>query len=82
MTRAFRTRWEQLDWDSIALDINSKTAHDVERALTATTLSRNDMMALLSPTALHYLETLAARAQQLSRQRFGNTVSFYVPLHL
>ncbi len=82
MTRAFRTRWEQLDWDAITLDINSKTAHDVERALTATTLSRDDMMALLSPVARHYLEPLAARAQQLTRQRFGNTVGFYVPLYL
>ncbi|MBG6246900.1 MULTISPECIES: 2-iminoacetate synthase ThiH [Symbiopectobacterium] len=82
MTRAFRTRWEQLDWDSITLDINSKTAHDVELALTATTLSRDDMMALLSPVARHYLEPLAARAQQLTRQRFGNTVGFYVPLYL
>ncbi|MGL9735906.1 MAG: 2-iminoacetate synthase ThiH [Symbiopectobacterium sp.] len=82
MMHAFRTRWEQLDWDSITLGINSKTAHDVERALTATTLSRDDMKALLSPAALHYLEPLAARAKQLTRQRFGNTVGFYIPLYL
>lgn len=82
MKRAFRTRWEQLDWDAITLDINSKTARDVERALAATTLSRDDMMALLSPAALNYLEPLAERAQRLTRQRFGNTVGFYVPLYL
>lgn len=82
MKRAFRTLWEQLDWDAITLDINSKTARDVEQALTATTLSRDNMMALLSPAALHYLEPLAERAQQFTRQRFGNTVGFYVPLYL
>ncbi len=40
------------------------------------------MMALLSPAASGYLEQLAQRAQRLTRQRFGNTVSFYVPLYL
>ncbi|MFO5558408.1 2-iminoacetate synthase ThiH, partial [Klebsiella pneumoniae] len=40
------------------------------------------MMALLSPAAANYLEPLAQRAQRLTRQRFGNTVSFYVPLYL
>lgn len=39
-------------------------------------------MALLSPAAGDYLEELAARAHQLTRQRFGNTVSFYIPLYL
>ncbi|MGE6473440.1 hypothetical protein ACQKDM_28430, partial [Serratia proteamaculans] len=32
-----------------------------------------------SPAAAAYLEPLAQRAQQLTRQRFGNVVSFYVP---
>ena len=40
------------------------------------------MMALLSPAASGYLEPLAQRAQRLTRQRFGNVVSFYVPLYL
>ena len=78
----FTDRWRQLDWDDIALSINSKTQADVERALQARHLSRDDMMALLSPAAANYLEPLAQRAQRLTRQRFGNTVSFYVPLYL
>ena len=45
-------------------------------------LTRDDMMALLSPAASEYLEPLAQRAQRLTRQRFGNVVSFYVPLYL
>jgi tyrosine lyase ThiH len=39
-------------------------------------------MALLSPAADAFLEPMAQRAQRLTRQRFGNTVSFYVPLYL
>lgn len=80
--RTFTERWRQLNWDDIALRINSKTAADVERALQARHLTREDLMALLSPAASAYLEPMAQRAQRLTRQRFGNTVSFYVPLYL
>lgn len=78
----FTDRWRQLNWDDIRLRIHSKTARDVEQALAATHPTREDMMALLSPAASAYLEPLAQRSQQLTRQRFGNTVSFYVPLYL
>lgn len=80
--KTFTDRWRQLEWDDIRLRINGKTAADVERALNASRLDREDMMALLSPAAADYLEPLAQRAQRLTRQRFGNTVSFYVPLYL
>ncbi|MCE0814905.1 2-iminoacetate synthase ThiH [Buttiauxella sp. S04-F03] len=82
MAQTFTDRWRELDWDDITLRINSKTGADVERALSARKLTRDDLMALLSPAASYYLEPLAQRAQQLTRQRFGNTVSFYVPLYL
>lgn len=78
----FTDRWRQLDWDDIGLRINSKTPADVERALNARQPTREDMMALLSPAASRYLEPMAQRAKRLTRQRFGNTVSFYVPLYL
>lgn len=82
MNNTFTDRWRQLDWDDIRLCINSKTAADVERALNARQVGRDDLMALLSPAAEAFLEPLAQRAQQLTRQRFGNTVGFYVPLYL
>jgi len=78
----FTERWRQLDWDDIRLKIHSKTTADVEHALAARQFTRDHFMALLSPAADAYLEPLAQRAQQLTRQRFGNTVSFYVPLYL
>lgn len=63
--KTFTDRWQQLEWDDIRLRINSKTAADVERALNASRLNREDMMALLSPAATDYLEPLAQRAQSL-----------------
>ncbi|MEH0873818.1 2-iminoacetate synthase ThiH [Pectobacterium cacticida] len=78
----FATVWQQLDWDDLTLRINGKTTRDVERALATSHLTRDDFMALISPAASAYLEPLAQRAQQLTRQRFGNTVGFYVPLYL
>ncbi len=47
--KTFTDRWRQLEWDDIRLRINGKTAADVERALNAPQLSRDDLMALLSP---------------------------------
>jgi tyrosine lyase ThiH len=78
----FTQRWRELEWDDIRLKIHSKTAADVEQAMSARQPSRDDFMALLSPAADAYIEPLALKAQQLTRQRFGNTVSFYVPLYL
>lgn len=51
MAEDFSSRWQQLDWDDISLRINSKTAQDVERALNAQKLTREDFMALISPAA-------------------------------
>ena len=78
----FQDHWKTLDWDDISLRINSKTAADVERALNAPRVTREDFMALISPAAQAYLEPMAQKAQQLTRQRFGNTVSFFAPLYL
>ncbi|MEC5321092.1 2-iminoacetate synthase ThiH [Brenneria populi subsp. brevivirga] len=82
MENDFQRVWERLDWDDLTLRINGKTARDVEQALAAARPDRDDFMALISPAAAAYLEPLAQRAQQLTRQRFGNTVGFYVPLYL
>jgi len=80
--KSFISQWETLDWDDIRMRINGKKAADVERALNAAKMNREDLMALLSPAAAAYLEPMAQKAQRLTRQRFGNTVSFYVPLYL
>lgn len=78
----FTDVWSTLDWDDISLQINSKTSSNVERALSRNKIDRDDFMALISPAAQPYLEEMAQRAQQLTRQRFGNTVNFFAPLYL
>lgn len=49
MADDFSSRWQQLDWDDITLRINGKTTRDVEHALNADKLTRDDFMALISP---------------------------------
>jgi len=79
---SFFAHWQKLNWDALSLTLYSKTAADVEAALTKKSLSDDDFMALVSPAAEAYLEPLATRSQELTRQRFGNTLSLFIPLYL
>lgn len=82
MAKDFCDHWQALDWDDISLRIHGKKSREVERALNADRPDKEDLMALLSPVALNYLEPLAKKAQKLTRQRFGNIIHFFVPLYL
>lgn len=79
---SFVDRWRELEWDDIGMQIRAKTTRDVELALTNQHRSLQDFMALISPAAEAFLPQMAAEAERLTRQRFGNTVGFYVPLYL
>lgn len=79
---SFIDRWQELDWDDVGMQIRAKTARDVEQALGKSRRNLQDFMALISPAAEAYLPRLAQLAESLTRQRFGNTVGFYVPLYL
>ncbi|UKH16075.1 2-iminoacetate synthase ThiH [Actinobacillus pleuropneumoniae] len=78
----FSDYWQMLDWGHFALSLRAKTSADVENALQSSNRDLNDFMALISPATEAYLEPMAQLAQQLTRQRFGNTVGFYLPLYL
>lgn len=79
---SFLNRWRELEWDDIGMQIRAKTTRDVERALASPRRTLADFMALISPAAEAFLPQMAAEAERLTRQRFGNTVGFYVPLYL
>ncbi|MCH7376849.1 2-iminoacetate synthase ThiH [Aeromonas sp. MR19] len=79
---SFVERWRELEWDDIGMQIRAKTTRDVERALANPRRTLADFMALISPAAEAFLPQMAAEAERLTRQRFGNTVGFYVPLYL
>ncbi|MGF1753082.1 2-iminoacetate synthase ThiH [Vibrio makurazakiensis] len=79
---SFVQEFSRLNWDDIKLSIYSKTAKDVERALTKPKRDLEDFKALISPAAEPYLEQMAQQSLALTRQRFGNTISLYIPLYL
>lgn len=66
-------------WVSIA---RSARNGDVMRALAAESPGITELATLLSPAANGALEDMAAKARQLTRHRFGHTISLYVPLYL
>lgn len=72
----------QLSWDDISLSLYAKTQADVLAALLHPAPDWEQFMALVSPAAQEYLPQMAERARALTRQRFGNTVSMFVPLYL
>ncbi|GGD65829.1 2-iminoacetate synthase ThiH [Lacimicrobium alkaliphilum] len=79
---SFVSEFEKYDWEEVRMGLYSCNATDVERALSAPRPQTDDFMALLSPAAEPYLEVMAQRAYALTRQRFGHTMQFFVPLYL
>ena len=73
---------QDISWDDTTAYILSRTAHDVKCALAKERLSVNDFMALVSPAAEPFLEEMAQLSQHYTRQRFGNTMSMFIPLYL
>ncbi len=71
-------------WHVATQSIARKNATDVERALEKShePLSVDDFMALISPAAEPYLEQMAQLSRHYTQQRFGKTISMYVPLYL
>ena len=78
----FSEELRNYDWAQTTADIMSKTAADVERALTARHPSVDDFMALVSPAAAPYLEEMARLSRELTLKRFGKTISLYIPLYI
>lgn len=70
------------DWEETTARITAKTSADVERALRAPHPSLDDFMALVSPAAAPYLEQMAALSRHYTRERFGKTVSLYIPMYI
>ncbi len=73
---------ESLDWQAMTQAWQSKMAQDVESALSKTTLTVEDFMALISPAAEPYLLDMVAKSEALTQQRFGNVISLFAPLYL
>lgn len=73
---------QQYSWDDTTRAIASKTARDVEIALGKEHLSVDDFMALISPAAAPYLEQMAQLSHRYTLERFGKTISMYIPMYV
>lgn len=78
----FSDELEKISWDETTKKILSKTDADVRRALSKEHCDVEDFMALISPAAEPYLETMARLSQKYTLERFGKTISMFVPLYI
>lgn len=78
----FSDEIKQYNWDDTSRAIASKTARDVEIALSKEHLSIDDFMALISPAAVPYIEPMAQLSHRYTLERFGKTISLYIPLYV
>ena len=69
-------------WDETTEAIARKTDADVRRALQKTHCDVDDFMALISPAAAPYLEEMAQLSRRYTEERFGRTMSMFIPLYL
>ncbi len=78
----FSEEIKKYDWDEITRKIASKTDLDVRRALAKSRCDVEDFMALISPAAEPYLEVMARLSQKYTQERFGKTMSMFIPLYI
>lgn len=69
-------------WADTTEAIAAKTEADVVRALQKEHCSVDDFMALISPAAEPFLEQMARLSRRYTEERFGRTVSLFIPLYL
>lgn len=78
---------DQWDWQETINDIEAATTADVDRVLAkaernAVALSPDDFMVLISDAADSRLERMAALSRRFTLERFGRTISMYIPMYV
>ncbi|MBU3005801.1 2-iminoacetate synthase ThiH [Paraglaciecola arctica] len=82
LDQSFYHQWAEINDKQLQQQLDEVQTADVERLLGQPKITLKDMPALLSAAAEKYLEPLAQQSQALTRQRFGHTIGFFVPLYL
>lgn len=77
-------RW---DWDETVALVAEATDADVRRVLAKgrrnkALLEPEEFAVLISDAALPYMEEMAALSREYTRERFGNTISMYIPMYV
>lgn len=77
----------RIDWDGISERIAAVTDTDVKRVLAMArtnrkTLDTEDFIVLVSEAAATYLEEMAQLSRRFTLERFGKTISMYIPMYV
>jgi len=74
--------WKTLDPDETLARIEASTERDVRAALDARRCSTENLMALLSPAAVPFLEEMAQKAHEVTLRHFGHQVLLFTPIYI
>lgn len=77
----------EFDWDETIGLVEKSTEEDVRRVLLKArtgkkALSPEEFAALISPAAYPFLEEMATIANRITSERFGKTISLYIPMYV
>ncbi len=77
----------EYDWDETIRMVEAASAEDVERVLKKAAankkqLSPDDFAVLISDAATPRLEEMAALSKRFTDERFGKTISMYIPMYV
>lgn len=78
---------DQYDWEDTIRLVDSATKLDVERVIAkasknSSLLTPEDFAVLISNAADSFLETMAQLSRQFTLERFGKTISLYIPMYV
>ena len=77
----------QYDWDETLAMVTNATDADVRRVLAKASrnvkpLTPDEFAILISDAADPYLEDMARLSRHFTRERFGKTISLYIPMYV
>lgn len=78
---------DQYDWNETIAMVENATDADVRRVLSvaardARPLTPDEFAVLISPAAAPYLENMARLSRHFTQQKFGKTISMYIPMYV
>jgi 2-iminoacetate synthase len=79
---SFQEEIRHYSWERIEEAIETNTSVDVERVIQTEKCGFEDLLALLSPSAVPLLEDLAQKSHQITVQRFGRVIQMYAPIYV
>ncbi|MBD5367381.1 MAG: 2-iminoacetate synthase ThiH [Bacteroides sp.] len=78
---------DQWDWNQTTEQVFAVTEDDVRSVLSKARrntrrLEPDDFMVLISPAAVPFIEEMATLSRRFTRERFGSTISMYIPMYV